>query len=155
MHQYDDGYRGAAVDQWAEEDKRPYTFEGFVADGDELLDHTDAGDGELAEYSIDSHEEMPANWYTETLGAHRVSEPVRCECEATGDAFAIGTVPAGAPMTCPVCGADGSKDDVDTCTDAHGASGTSQDTDDRDDRQDGQDNGPAQATLTGYTEAGN
>lgn len=73
-------------------------------------------------------------------------------CEVTGDRepVDVGFEYEDAPTTCPLCGCDGTEDDVDTCTDAHDASGTSQDTADLDDRQDGQDDGPTQATLSGF-----
>jgi len=71
----------------------------------------------------------------------------RCWCTETGVELVTGD---SEPRTCPVCGADASKDGVDTCTDAHGdedgGHGGSSDGQDRD----AQDADRQQATLSGF-----
>jgi len=72
-------------------------------------------------------------------------------CGVTGNVFVTGEAVNRSTRVCPECGADATRDNVDTCTDAHDDAHDAQtDGSDAHDARDAQADGQPQTTLSGF-----
>jgi len=166
VRRYDDvSLKGIAADAREYQSKFPFEFVNQVSDGDVVADHREAGDGELKEYELGTVTSTTPRGATRTanaafLGDVRSVYPegwpgTKYRCTETGTLFVTGR--SDPPRKCPVCGADGERDDVNTCTDAHASEDSQDDANDaqgdKSDVQDARDvqvDEQSQTTLNGF-----
>jgi len=156
-------------------DEVPYEYAtpSSLREGDEVIDQRPDGSGDKVTYRIEmdvvddrcEHEYRYLGDACVDVLRYLDGELInsrsflgnRFFCPVTGEVFVTGEAAAGSPRICPECGADATRDDVDTCTDAcasmdpqddaHGAHGAQGD---EDGARDEQADERQQTTLSGF-----